>query len=60
MNTPQLFVWVGSPDDKLDVMRYVNATNKDILNQPVVQNKIAELKAERDALRARVEELEER
>lgn len=38
MSTPQLWVWIGSPDDDLDVVRYVKATDQDILDQPVVVN----------------------
>lgn len=33
---PQLWVWIGSDDDKLDVLRYVKATERDILRQSAV------------------------
>lgn len=45
MSAPRLWVWVGSPDDKLDVVRYVTATEVDMLTQPCVQ---AALTAERN------------
>lgn len=48
-NAPKLWVWAGSPDDKLDVLRYVSATDADILNQPVV----AELREENEQLQKR-------
>jgi hypothetical protein len=46
MTVPKLWVWIGSPDDKLDVLRYVTATEKDILNQPIVIREIEKLKKE--------------
>jgi post-segregation antitoxin (ccd killing protein) len=36
MRPPSLWVWIGSPRDTLDVLRYVRATEKDILRQPCV------------------------
>jgi hypothetical protein len=44
MITPRLWVWAGSPDDKLDVLRYVNATDNDILGQQCVEEVCAEIK----------------
>ena len=32
----KLWVWVGSPDDRLDVLRYVTATDRDVLAHPAV------------------------
>jgi len=48
---PMLWVWIGSPDDNLDVLRYVKATEADIMGQPCVRTRIAELKAELERLR---------
>jgi hypothetical protein len=53
LGTPRLWVWAGSPDDKLDVLRYVSATEKDIVAQPCVHTRIAELEAEVERLRER-------
>lgn len=44
MSKPQLWVWIGSPEDKLDVMRYVKATDEDILSQPIVIKELDRLK----------------
>lgn len=51
---PQLWIWIGHPDDKLDVLRYVRATNSDILNNPAVAALRAEargMQIERDEAR---------
>lgn len=50
MKAPKLWVWVGSPDDKLDVLRYVSATEKDIRNQPVVERLREQDRASRELL----------
>lgn len=42
--SPQLWVWNGNSEtDELDVLRYVKATDKDILNQKVVTSEIARI-----------------
>lgn len=56
MLAPQLWVWVGSPDDKLDVLRYVKATEKDILNNPIVQDALKK-SFERGVKRGKIEKL---
>lgn len=33
----QLYVFVGSEDDKLDVLRYPRASNADVMHHPLVQ-----------------------
>jgi len=55
INPPKLWVWNGSPDDKLDVMRYVSATKSDVLRQPIVVIAMAKLEAELTASEAEVE-----
>ena len=54
MNTPTLWVWMGSPDDTLDVLRYARATERDILSHPAVQ---AALAARDERIRVLVEEI---
>ena len=47
MSHPEnLWVWIGSPDDKLDVMRYVKATDADVLRHPAVVSALSALEAE--------------
>ena len=45
MAVPKLWVWIGNPNDKLDVLRYVSATREDILNQPMVVKEIEKLRS---------------
>jgi len=45
MIKPQLWVWIGSPDDKMDVLRYVRATEDDVLAQPCVEEVCASIQA---------------
>ena len=41
MNKPTLWVWIGNSEtDNLDILRYVRATDEDILSNPVVVDKI--------------------
>ena len=49
MTIPTLWVWNGSPDDRLDVLRYVRATDRDLLMQPLVQDLLV---AERNKVRS--------
>jgi NTP pyrophosphatase (non-canonical NTP hydrolase) len=44
-----LWVWNGSPDDKYDLMRYVNPTEKDVLSHPFAISRIASLEAQLSA-----------
>lgn len=44
MSTPQLWVWVGGQDGDLDPIRYVRATDDDILNQLMVLDEWVRLK----------------
>lgn len=60
MTAPALWVWNGSPDDTLDVMRYVLATGEDILNQPVVRAYVQELKELVWALQADLDRSDQR
>ena len=50
MKGPQLWVWMGAPDDKLDVLRYARATKRDILRQPIVEAELDRIHAEKAAL----------
>jgi len=43
--SPKLWVWVGSPDDNLDVRRYVRATDEDIMLQLLVVERVDQLRA---------------
>ena len=43
MKAPKLWVWNGSPDDKMDVLRYVSATEDDVLSQPCVEEVCASI-----------------
>ena len=57
----KLWVWVGSPDDRLDVLRYVTATDRDVLAHPAVVKErdgiAAVLVAEQDCRRDAMEKL---
>ncbi|HUT17526.1 MAG TPA: hypothetical protein VM366_00085 [Anaerolineae bacterium] len=48
---PTLWVWNGSILDRMDVLRYVRATDADIVNQPAVTQRHAALEARWQALR---------
>lgn len=48
MSVRTLYVWNGSPDDKLDVLRYVHAADDDVRWHPVcaaLEQRIAVLEA---------------